>query len=383
LSGGCEQKFDTSVLPNPGAPKPLGDTNYVEILPPFPGFEEPEQVMVGRDQLLYITDPGSNELVMMDAGGRILYRRHFLHPHAIAQNSKLDLYLSAETIAPNGVDTLGAIFRIYLVRFDTTYISRYDTTINTGTGDTTITPVVRDTSTFYYHDLVNAPARVVWQDPARPNRRYTGIGMFPEDDYLVTRAGPDNSSVYDPDCRIMYFSRTDVFITPLTDLATRPSGGNGITDIRNLTGVLTFPSSRDFIVIQNHEGIAYGAIWMIYSSTNDFQGWVPRFDPSNPDQRGIDFIVPGRFVNPTGIAYDKRRREIFIVDNQLDSVTKFDRNGFFRTESFGKVKARIPEFRDLTSPSGVAFSSDCTLYLADTGNKVIRRFRISTQTICN
>jgi len=383
LLGGCIENFDLHTLPDPGSGSIIGDTNYVEILPPFGGFESPRGMTVGNDQLIYVTDYEQNSLIMLDAGGRILKTRSILHPTVVAQNSKLDLYVGGQTIAPNGRDTLGAVYRIYLVRFDTTYVSRIDTVINSSTGDTTITPIVRDTSYFSYHDLENAPMRIVWSEPARPQRRFTGIGMFPTNDFLVTRTGPDNSSFVDPDSRVMYFNSSDIFVTPVPDLVTRPSGGTGITDIRNLTSILVFPSSRDFIVTQSSEGVSYGALWMIFYLTRDFQGWLPKFDPANPDQRGVDFIRQGRFVNPSGIAYDKRRREVFIVDAALDSVVKFDRNGAFRTESFGKFKSHSADLPGLSAPGGIAFSNDCTLYIVDTGNRIIRRFRLSTQTQCN
>lgn len=380
---GCEKKFDLAVLPNPGQPTVIGDTNYVEILPPFESFESPRGMMVGNDQLIYVTDYDRNELVMMDAGGSILKHRSILHPIAVAQNTKLDIYVGGETIAPNGIDTIGAVYRIYLVRFDTTYVARIDTIINPSTGDTTINVVRRDTSYFFNHDLDNAPMRLVWQDAGRPLRRFTGIGVFPDNEYLVTRTGPDNSSFVDPDSRVLYFNKHDILITPLGDLVTRPSGGTAITDIRNLTSILILPFSRDFILTQNSEGVAYSAIWMFYQNVPNFQGWLPRFDPTKPEQRSIDFIRAYRFSNAIGIAYDKGRREVFIVDSEQDSVVKFNRNGQFRRESFGKYRTASDQFPGLNAPSGIGFSNDCTLYVADTGNKVVRRFKLSTQTQCN
>lgn len=383
VAGGCEQRFDLSQLPDPGQAVSLGDTNYVEIYPPWVGFESPQAVLVGNDQLLYVADHDRNEIEMLDAGGTVLSRRSILHPTCLAQNSKLDLYVGGETIAPNGVDTIGAIYRIYLARFDTSYISRIDTVINGSTGDTLVTVTRRDTSYFANHALDRAETRIVWQDAARPGRRYTGIGIIPDNGYLVTRTGPDNSSFVDPDSRVLLFNRNDLLETPLGDLVTRPSGGTAITDIRNLTGIMIFPSSRDFIVTQSSDGIAYGAVWMVYQSTADFTGWLPKFDPSRADQRGTDFILPNRYQNATSAAFDRRRREIFIVDAQLDSVVKFNRNGQFRSESFGSAKSKSDLLPGLNNPRGVAFSNDCTLYIADTGNKIIRRFRLSTQTTCN
>jgi hypothetical protein len=386
LVAGCESRFPIDPLlqiaSNQRTTTPVGDTSYVEVYPPWGGFESPRAVIVGNDQLIYVADYGSNEIVMLDAGGTVLKREQIMHPISIAQNTKLDLYVGGETIAPNGTDTIGAITRIFLVRFDTTYVSRIDTAIGP-LGDTIITPIRRDTSYFYDHDLPNAHRRIIWQEAGRPQRRYPGISFLPGNAYLVARTGNDNTSFVDPDTRLLRFNKGDTLITPVGDLITRPSGGTAITDIRYLTGLMVFPSSSDFVLTQSTNGIVYGAVWMTYFNNIDFQGWLPKYDPANGVQRGTDFIRPYQFLNANAIAYDRRRREIFIVDSKLDSVFKFNARGQFRTESFGRALTASGQFRALNSPMGIAFSSDCTLYIADTGNKVIRRFKLSIQTSCN
>jgi hypothetical protein len=386
LLAGCDRKVDISEFEEKerqAGGQSIGDTSYVEVFPPFSGFETPVAVLVGNDQLIYVADYDRNEVVMLDAGGTRQTSRTLPHPICLAQNSKLDLYVGGEVQAAGDTHTIGAIYRIALARLDTTYLSRIDTVINPSTGDTTITPVFRDTSFFPRHRLEQAPARIVWQEPANGDRRFTGIGILPGNEYLVTRRGNDNSSFVDPDTRVLRFSSDDILITPLADLVTRPSGGTAITDIRNLTGIMIFPSSSNFLITQNSEGVAYGAIWMTYQNTPDFQGWVPRFDPAKPEQRSIDFIRPYRYRNASAAAYDRRRQEVFIVDADLDSVFKFDRNGRLKPESFGHYRSMSTEFpHGLTNPRGVAFSNDCTLYIADTGNKIIRRFKLSTQVQC-
>lgn len=378
---GCEEKFNLLDLPDPGQPVVIGDTNYIEIVPPWGGFVDPKGIIVGNDQLIYVADYGNNEVVMMNAAGVKLGSRTVLRPVAIAQNNKLDLYIAGEAVVPNQTNPIGAIYKINLVRFDTTYLSRVDTVIIGG--DTTFIPTYRDTSFFYYHDIQNARMRIVWQEPARPRRRFTGIGVFPDNEYLVTRVGDDNSSFVDPDSRVLLFNKNDILVGPVGDLATRPTGGTAITDINQLTGITTFPASRDFIVTQSIEGVAFGAIWMVYRKTADFDGWVPRYDPTNPEQRGVDIILRYRFQKAVAAAVDRRRRDIFILDAQLDSVSKFDRNGNFKPESFGRAKSKSGELPSLNNPQGIAFSNDCTLYIADSGNKLVRRFRLSTQTVCN
>lgn len=361
--GGCDVKFDTAVLPNPNENSSRGDTSYVEVTPPYGGFETPVSVLVGNDQLIYVADYDRNKIFMMDAAGVILDSQTVPHPVAIAQNLKLDLYVCGETMAQNGRDTIGAIYKIYLVRFDTTIGGR-------------------DTSIMINHDLKNAPMRIIRKEAERPKRRFVGIGIMPDNEFLAARTGPDNTSVVDPDTRVISFDKKDKMITPLGALATRTCGGTAITDISQLTGFAMFPSSRNFIVLQNSLCAAYAAIWMTYRTSAEFSGWEPRFDPSKPEQRSIDFIRTFRFRVPTAATMDRRRSDVFIVDSELDSVLKFDRNGRFKAESFGKYRTASSLLPGLKNPRGIAYSNDCTIYIADTGNKIIRRFKLSLQTTC-
>ncbi|MBI5475198.1 MAG: hypothetical protein HY964_00495 [Ignavibacteriales bacterium] len=357
----------------------LGDTSYVEIFPPWNVPGSPNAILIGNDQLIYVADYENNQIHMMDAGGRILMSKDIMHPQAIAQNSKLDLYVCAETINPKTLDTMGAIFRINLVRWDTIYISgiKIDTLLH----DTSY--VYRDTSYFFNHNLAEAHTKLVYSEPARPQRRFVGIGILPGNGFLVARTGNDNSSFVDPDARVLRFKANEEFETPIGDLVTRASGGTAITDIRDPSGIMVFPSSNDFILTQNSSQDAYGAIWMVYYETNDFRGWLPKFDPAKSAQSGVDFIRPRRYINATAATYDKRRREVFILDSELDSVVKFSVTGQFKSESFGKSNTARNGLPAMNNPQGIAYSNDCTLYIADTGNRMIRRFRLSTQMQCN
>ncbi len=359
---GCDQRFETQVLPNPNTKGSVTETSYVEITPPYGGFETPVSVIVGNDQLIYVSDYDRNEVVMMDAAGTILQRRFIPHPTAIAQNFKLDLYVCGETIAPNGRDTIGALYRIFLARFDTTIAGQ-------------------DTSIFYNNDMVNAPMHVVHKEPERPKRRYVGIGFFGGNSYVLARTGPDNTSFVDPDNRILLCDNNDRY-TPMGDLVTRATGGTAITDINKLTGLAVFPASYDFIALQSNEGTAYGVIWMMYVNNSSFTGWLPKFDPADPGQRTIDFIQPYRYSAPTAATVDRRRRDVFIIDPLQDSVYKYDRNGRFKTESFGRHRTKSDVLPGLNHPQGIAYSNDCTIYIADTGNHIIRRFKLSIQTNC-
>lgn len=337
LVNGCEEKFPLEQLPDPLAAITIGDTTYIEIIPPIEGFNQPKALLIGRDQLMYVADTKNSRVVMMNLAGQELGTRRVLQPTALAQDSRLDLLVGGVVVEANG-DSVGAMFRIKLA------------------------PAL--------HRLQSAQMDTLWKEPARPRRRFVGIAVLPDNKYLVVRRGPDNSSFVDPDGRVLVFSDKDQFLTPLGDLVTR--AGSGITDINQPSGITAFPNSRDFIITQLSEGVAYGAIWMIYQQSSDFEGWLPRYDPAKPDDRFVDFVRPNRFVGAEAVVIDGRRRDIFIVDAALDSVFKFDSRGRFRSESFGLSRTN----GRMRRPSGIAFF-DKTLYIADSETNRILRFRLS------
>ena len=347
LIAGCQKQYDLSSLPSAATLPAVGDTTYIQK-GPWEGFNHPRTILYGADQLFYVCDTDSNRVVMLNLAGQILsVRSGILHPISVGQDSRLDLIVGAETLEPSTGDTIGVVLRIHLV--------------DAG------------------HQLGSAKIDTIWKEPARPLRRFVGIGIMPNDEYLVLRDGPDNSSVVDPDSRVLRFryvhvnatARKDSFITPLGDLQ---SGiGGAITYVNRPTGLATFPGSADFILVQQSQGVSYAAVWMVYSKTNDFEGWQPKFDPSLPEQRSTDIIVPNRFADAMGVAIDRYRRDIFIIDAQQDSVVKFNSRGRFKAESFGSLTPGV----SLKNPQGAAVAEN-TLYVCDTGNNRIVLYRLST-----
>jgi hypothetical protein len=336
----CDSPMDLSTLPQPVPP--LVDTSYVLISPPFGGFDGPEGLLLGKDQLLYVADTRANRLVMLNRAGGVLSTRTMLHPVSVSQDSRLDLLVGGEMVATNG-DTVGAIFRMTLV----------------------------SESPDSAHRLDRARIDTVWRELAYPQRRFPGITVLSDNTYLAARSGPDNSSYIDPDARVLLFDAADRFITPVPAFVS--GSGTGINTINKPTGISAFPSSRDFILTQSSEGVAYGALWMVYQSNSDFQGWLPRFDPARFEDRSVDFIRPGIYTYAKAVAIDPSRRDIFIADAALDSIFKYNSRGVLKSESFGRVLTQGMMRR----PSGLAFF-DRVLYVLDHEQGLLLRFRLST-----
>jgi hypothetical protein len=337
---GCDTPMDLGTLPQQSSGG--ADTSYVVVDPPFGGFTRPEGILIGKDQLLYVADTYANRIVMMNRAGGVLSTRTMLHPVSLSQDSRLDLLVGGEIVATNG-DTIGAIFRVHLV----------------------------SASVDSAHQLEVAPVDTVWRELAHRTRRFPGIAVLSDNTYLAVRNGSDNSSFVDPDARVLQFDASDVYITPLPTFVT--GVGTGIVNINHPTGIAAFPNSRDFVLTQSADGVAYGALWMVYSSTSDFQGWLPKFDPANLSDRLVDFIRPNRFTNARAVAIDPSRRDIFVADAVLDSVVKFNSRGVLRRESFG---VHLSE-NLMRNPSGLAFFEKM-LYVLDRELGVVLRYRLST-----
>ncbi len=340
LLAGCDTPMDLNTLPQ--QPLSVLDTSYVAVMPPFGGFNGPEGILIGKDQLLYVADTRANRLVMMNRAGGELSERTMIHPRAVAQDSKLDLLVCGEIIASTG-DTVGALFRIHLV----------------------------SASADSAHRLDRARIDTVWRELAHPRRRFPGITVLSDNSWLAARDGSDNSSLIDPDARVLVFDKNDAFITPLPAFVT--GTGTGIANINHPTSITAFPNSMDFVLVQSSDGVAYGAQWMVYSSTSDFQGWLPRFDPAKAEDRAVDFIKPARFANARAVAIDPSRRDVFIADVAADSIVKFNSRGLLRGESFGRVRSDGLMHR----PAGLAFF-DKVLYVLDQEQGIILRYRLST-----
>jgi hypothetical protein len=344
ILGGCEEKYDLSTLPKQGGSDP--DTSYKQVSPAFAGFDGPQDIMVGNDQLLYVADTRANRVVMMNLAGAQLSARSILHPVSLAQDTRLDLLVGGEVVASNG-DTVGALFRIHLV----------------------------STSPDSGHRLDLARIDTVWRELTRPPRRFPGITALPNNEWLAVRTGPDNSSFIDPDARVLLFNRNDVFLTPLSEFAT--GTGTGITNINFPTSIASFPGVKDFVLAQSSVGVAYGAIWMRYDSTSEFEGWIPKFDPANGIGRFIDFVRPNRFQEPEAVAIDRARRDVFIADAILDSVFKFNSRGTLKGESFGRYRSVDGGDTVMQQPTGLAFFNKI-LYVADARRGAILRFILTS-----
>lgn len=339
----CTDKFnapDNTVDPN--QQQVINDTNYVQQYPIWEGFNKPQDIIIGRETLLYVADTENNRIVVMNVGGDILSIRNIKRPVALEQDHRLNLLVCAEfdTLINNVNTTYSAVYKIDLYSAG--------------------------------HDISQAPVKRLLPrtsfDFQRTDRKYTGICVFSDNSFYVSRTGPSNKNLIDPDNVIMRFvqktrpdgSKIDTLVgrVPLIE-----PEGTGLLSANGISSLTSFSGNRLDILVTLIGNNSFKAQWLRFVVTTDFIGYQNNLEPFSNDMMTVN-----RFTQPEDIALDNTNN-IYVADAAKDSVFKFNSFGD-ELESFGGPDV-------FNSPHAVAFF-DRTLYVADTENDRILRFILST-----
>lgn len=334
----CESKLDLSVFPlsNTGQPT-VSETTYVQISPVWYGFNKPKAIIVGNEPVIYVADTKNDRLVQMDIAGGIIGVFSIPNPAALAQDYNFDLLVIADSVAGN--DTLSILYRIK--------------TAEVG-GIISNASKIRLITCEYPTPLVSR------------KRKFTGVSVFPDNSYIVSRVGPDNTSLIDPDNALLKIKGRET-VTSVNVLGGFQATGNSFYSIDKNSAVrTTVNSSTDFIVGRNPADTTTlnKVIWFVYDVVNGT--YDPKFTSN------FDDIVSTKFGMPASIAQDISYN-IYVIDSYRNYLFKFGSDGKLRKESFGT----FGENDFLNSPKGVSHYNR-VLYIADTGNDRILRFKLST-----
>jgi len=339
----CVDKLDLTELNlDNGGGNVTGDTVYIQINPVWDGYNKPQDIMVGREPFIYVADTDNDRIVLLNLDGQRLGIKPIKRPVALAQDYRLNLFVCAQfdTVVGGQTQTYSAVYKLDLVSVN--------------------------------HQIENAPVKRILprpQDFAQPLREYTGACVFYDNSYLISRKGPNNSNLIDPDNTILIFvqkklsdgSYKDSLVgrVPLLD----PTG-SGIMSANQVSSLTSY-NARNFninLTLTGDNNFKFQPLE--YISSPDFTGYRIAIQPLSRD-----LMIPGIFSLPQGSALDNSGN-IFIADAGKDSVYKFNSFGD-ELQSFGG-----PDI--FNQPYGVAFFNK-TLYVADTGNNRILRFILSTE----
>lgn len=330
----CGDKFDISEFSTDSQGNISGDTVYVKLNPDWTGFNQPQDVIVGREPLIYIADTENNSVVMMNLDGQRLGSISIQRPISIAQDYKLNLIVCGE------FDTLGqtfsAVYKINLVSVN--------------------------------HEIATAPVTRILpklSDLNKPERKYTSVAVFYDNSYLIARQGPNNSNLIDPDNSLLKFvagknGGSDSLIGRVASLA--PSS-TGILSVNYVSRLKSFDKKNYDILLSLTGNNSFKVQWLNYVSSQEFTGYQNNLAPAESKM-----MEPNLFEQPNGIGLDPSGN-IYVVETSKDSVYKFNSFGYFVT-AFGGATI-------FNQPYAVDYF-DNILYIADTGNNRIVRYMLST-----
>ncbi|NWF88967.1 MAG: hypothetical protein HXY50_05835 [Ignavibacteriaceae bacterium] len=339
----CTDKFDINQFQNSDANANIGgDTVYVQLSPDWTGFNNPQDIYIGKEPFIYIADTDNDRIVMMNLAGQILDTRAIKKPVAITQDFKLNLIVCAEfdTLIGGVTKTFSAVYKFNLVKAS--------------------------------HKISDAElVRLLPTDftPINEKRKYTGATTFYNNMFYIARQGPSNSSIFDPDNSILIFypksfygkGEGDTLVGRVANIDPVSSGLISANQISSLSSINK--KNMDFVATLTGNN-SFKAQWFHYQITAIDEKYVSQFSP----QDGIGFVLPNRFSKPEGSWVDNSGN-IYIADAEKDSIFKFN--------AFGEELQSFGGSRLFNSPYAVAFF-DKTLYVVDTGNNRILRFILST-----
>jgi len=344
LLQGCDRKFNVDQLvdPNSGKGNIAGDTVYVQLNPAWEGFNNPQDVMVGREPFIYVADTDNDRVVMMNLNGDILGTRSILHPVALAQDYELNLFVCAklDTIISGHPDTLSAVFKLNMLAAG--------------------------------HNIAGAPSKMILprsnSDINNPDREYTGVAVFYDNSYYVSRTGPHNNTLIDPDNSVLSF-----VVKKLPDGTQKDSLrgrvgnldpiGAGVLSAYGLSSIISFNKTNYDVITTLTGNTNFKVQWLHFVDTRDFTGYQNYIPPQSSA-----LMSPNRFEKPEGVTLDGAQN-IIVADMAKDSVYRFNPLGDL-LQAFGGSEI-------FDKPSGTAFFNK-TLYIADSGNNRILRFILST-----
>jgi len=332
----AEEKYpfpDLGDISGPEEPA-VDDTLYIQQTPVWDAgngyaFSEPEDIMVGSEPFLYVADTENDRITMLDLAGNILgHSPSIPHPVALTQDARLNL------LVVNGTN------RIYRINLYTVSHQIADAAI-----DTILTNPQRDHGTWKFQDISAFDGDDIYVAAASRVRNENTVYIFRN---LFDETGYDSLRYQGP--------------LPLN------IASSGIFGVRTPIGLGSAPYSEYDVLFTQRENEWGDSSFKVQWVTVTADGYAPKITPMQPR----DIFAEGKFDLPEDVTTDENN-VIFVVDAVKDSLFRFTPNGDEQF-SFGGTGTGEKQF---DRPMGVDVFNK-TVYVADTGNNRIVRFKLST-----
>ena len=375
---------------------------YAPVLPFWGGFDAPNDVHVGFDEFVYVTDAnGVHLLDRADLSPRVSIDLE--GAEAVTQDRLLNVYVAAridtiiESIDPTITWNLPAVFKIKNMN---------------GAGPITFV----DTLIFPFDDASLSTSAA---QNARLNRgssvnyekvRITGLSILADNTLYVTRTGPFNETtqVAAPDNTVLEFHRVVIDgqkTDKMRNVRQIRSLSPNVPSLRSAIGLSsiasfvappqrdTYTDDRSFLITQADASkeIPFRVLWINVVETVDGLVYQQNSQLLAQDTTQADGFLyeTNKFLSPQDVAFGGDDDAfIFVVDSETHRLYQFQSNGQEGVPppagaadqtrqilvSFGELGAGPKEFNQ---PSGVAYFRR-VVYVADKGNNRIARFKLTS-----
>ena len=398
----------------------MDDVGYVPLSPFYTqtttgAFDAPVDVAVGYDELLYVADRAGVHVLDLAGRPRFLLSElgnvagELVQPlrdvTAITQDRLLDLYIAARrdtTVVgaecPSGGDLEACDLPVvYRVR-----------------GLTTGTPEVVDILWHPFDDGSRASGQVNFPatystGASDEDASFSGVATLADNSLYVVRRGPVNNTAtgrpsqsFSPFNAFLQFTNTGQYVQYVRALSPDRSSLLSAyfpSDVLTFTGPpqrADLPFSPDFMIAQSpppgEPTPEYGVVSVRVVETTDgieYQVDSPRLAVAGDPEAGDGALFDvGKFQAPSSLAFaPDQTGYLFVLDAGTDSLYVFNQNGVEGVApppgsgstrparvSFGGTGSGPLQFSD---PQGVAYF-ERIVFVADTGNNRISRFRLNT-----
>ena len=388
-----DETFEEGRIP----PTLVSEAEYVPLFPFLTlggdgaPLEAPQDIYVGYDELIYVVD--ARGLHILDLAGRPAAFLPLDGASSVIQDRRLHLFVTArrDTFLNNRDWNLPVVYEY--------------------SGLTTGVPVQEN---IIWHPFDDDSRKFNRPDPIATDEEvdFTGVAMLPSGNFYVSRRGPvnDRTSVILPHNTVLEFTTAGVNVQAIIALnPTRESLRSAVNPTDVITFVhppqrTSFTDVKDFIVAQSpypdgtsaSEGLDDSLRFAVLSIravvTADGIEYRPdsqKLTTANDPSKGGGFLYDEfKFRNPSDIGFAADGTNyIYVLDAGRDSLFVFTNNGVEGVApppgssstlpvkvSFGGTGDGALQFRN---PQGVAYF-DRIVYVADTGNNRISRFRLNT-----
>lgn len=350
---------------------------YVPVQPALTDFEEPVDIVAGFDELLYVVDQGTEEIIALDESGRVLARKYVKGVRAVAQNRRLDILAigTAQVVRDQEELEFTCIYKLDLHGEGNAFGLQYAEVV-----DTIIHP-------FYYKSTYSSSDADV---------KFNKIAVLQDNRFYVTRSGRDNNpqKFGGPDDAVLLFAEDGTYLTPVS--VNTPNGlfrdyfkkPVGITSFVQPPQISAFgPDHFIYTSVSDQTSIKVQVI--DYIETDFGANYEPRilFESDTTVADG-NLATPNKFDSPLSVLVTGDGTNfIFVVDQAKDSFYQFTVTGLegvkppvgaatskYQMASFGGTGTGLTQF---FQPSAVAYKNRI-VWVCDTGNKRILRFKLTT-----